>query len=341
MSPGTRGSEWITFQRCMAILQRLQRGPASAEELIQAVLEIAGTEAYPPGEVARKAAFKHDREKLRNVLKANFFYDPAESVYTLQDPGPFGYLQLSGEALAAVRTLSEAFAGEVGKQARVRALLDELLNRLPPGDRRRLENQLSSLDLDLQQEVDSEPLSQTVWEKVNRAVSQHRKLAFNYLSPRQEDRLARYHEVAPYKLRYREGHWYLYADDLLMRNPHGVEWRESGYKNFRLHYIQDDERLEVLPGILSGVQRRPPRLLVHYRLAPELGRGMISRHFEDMEIERLADGSAEVRGYTDDVWEAARRLLGYGEGCVVLGGEELRREMENRVQQMARNYGLV
>jgi predicted DNA-binding transcriptional regulator YafY len=72
---------------------------------------------------------------------------------------------------------------------------------------------------------------------------------------------------------------------------------------------------------------------------PEIGRGEISHHFAETHITRLPDGQAEVHGVSEDVWEAARLLLGYGEGCIVLGGEELLKEMRRRVEGMARNYG--
>jgi hypothetical protein len=79
--------------------------------------------------------------------------------------------------------------------------------------------------------------------------------------------------------------------------------------------------------------------LVHYLLKPEIGRGEISHHFIDTQIIHHDDGSAEVCGFTEDVWEAGRLLLSYGEGCVVLGGEDVLREVRRRVQGMAKNYG--
>ena len=84
--------------------------------------------------------------------------------------------------------------------------------------------------------------------------------------------------------------------------------------------------------------RRPPRRFVHYLLKPRVGRGDISRYFEDMEVERQTDGSAVVKAFTDDAWDAVRTLLGYGESCVVLGGDEVLSLMHRRVRGMAENY---
>jgi len=87
--------------------------------------------------------------------------------------------------------------------------------------------------------------------------------------------------------------------------------------------------------------RCPPRVFVHYLLKPAVGRGDISRHFEEMTVERRPDGSAMVKGFCDDAWDAARTLLGYGENCIVLGGDEVLRLMRRRVRGMAENYGFA
>jgi predicted DNA-binding transcriptional regulator YafY len=178
-------------------------------------------------------------------------------------------------------------------------------------------------------------------ETVQRAVKARRKLAFNYISPEHPDGQPRYHVVAPHRLRWRQGHLYLYAYDLLARGPGGEEWLDGGARRFRLSRILEDGHLAVLAEVLPPTQRRPPRYRVRYRLLGPLSRGSISRHFLDMAVTRLPDGSAEVNGFTEDVFEAARTLLGYGENCIVLGGEEVLARVERALRGMARNYGLV
>ena len=148
----------------------------------------------------------------------------------------------------------------------------------------------------------------------------------------------RYRVVAPLELRFRRGHWYLVCWELRWRSHLGSGDRPT-YRRFRLRYIADDDRLEVLPAKIAVAQRRRPRYLVHYLLKPAVGRGDISRHFEEMTVERQPDGSAVVRGFCDDEWEAVRTLLGYGESCVVLGGAEVLALMRRRVQELAENYG--
>jgi predicted DNA-binding transcriptional regulator YafY len=336
----TRGSQWQVLRRCLVILQRLGQGPASAQQLMAAVVDALGGEAYPPEAAARRAAFKHDREHLRTQLGAIWSYDPLSKLYTLEDAGPYACLSLCSEDVQALALLARTFSGEIGEHAAIQDLLQRLAARLPVQDRRRLESVPALLQLDFQQGIDSSPPAERVWQTVQRATGEHRKLAFNYLSPQYDDCRPRYHEVAPYRVRFRSGHWYLRAFSLRRMEPDGQEQRPNSYRNFRMSYIQDDERLAVLPDVLPGTPRRSPRIWVHYRLLPPLGRGAISRHFDEMQITPLPDGSADVQGYTEDDWWAARLLLGYGENCLVLGGTEVLERVQQTVRGMARLYGL-
>ena len=330
---------WLALLRTLALLRRLQVGPASGAALIAAVQEMTAPDAYPPAPAARQAAFKHDRERLRGRMGVQFFHDPLTKKYVLTDAGPFGHLDLSAEGLRGLGVLGRDFGNGVGERACLRALLDELVARLSPEAKRRLESLPGTIALDVRQHADKGVISARVWDFVRRAAEAHRKLSFNHASPRYGAGQTVYYEVAPQKVQYQEGHWYLRAWRLLRRDAQGGEGREPVYLRFRLNYIVDDEHLRVWPTVFPKQYRTPPRFFVHYRLKPEIGRGEVSHHFAETQVTHLPDGSAEVKGLTEDVWEAARLLLGYGEGCIVLGGEELVEEMLRRVEGIARNYG--
>lgn len=336
-----KNSEWNAILRAWSILRRLMRTPASAGELMAAVEETVGVDAYPTAEKARLAAFKHDREKLRTRLQASFFYDPIMRVYRLEDPGPFGRLLISDQSLQALRLLTRSFSGSLGEKAQVNHLIEELAILLPLSDRRRLEQDDSIMVVDLKSHIDKGEISPRIWETLERAVNQQRKLSFQYQSPRYPMQQPVYHEIAPREIRYQEGHWYLRGWSLLRRTSDCEESRDSGYLRFRLTYILEDEFLRVWPSLTPTHYRQIPHYRVHYILLPPVGRGEISHHFPEMKIQRKEDGHTEILAVCEDIWEAARLLLGYGEACLVLGGEELRREMNRRVTQMARNYGLL
>jgi len=337
---GSRGSEWLSVRRSLAILHRLIRGPASSAELIAAVQQTVGPEAYPESASAARAAFKHDRDNLRHQLGADWRYDHSSGEYSLIDPGPFGWLELSPRGAGALRLLAQTFMGELGDLASVQELLDDLIGRLSPRDRLALESGSDPVELDFLQNIDAAPPRPRVQELVPRAVQSRRKLAFNYLSPQTSDELPRYHVVAPQRLRFRRGHWYLYAYCLTIREPDGTLLRDGTHRRFRLGRVQDDEHLAIFPGKAPPVPPAP-RFLVRYRLLGPLSRSPVSRHFEAMQVSPQPDGSLLVEGYTHDDWEAAQLLLSYGENCLVLGGVEVLERVTAAVRGMAKNYGIV
>ncbi len=327
MPRGNRESEWLVLSRCLAILSRLRQGAASGEDLMQAVeAELPG--AYPPSLSARREAFKRDRQKLREFLRVDLTY--ANGKYELKDLGPFFSVQLSPESLEAMMTLMVTFEGDVD-HAYVRHFLEEVARLLPPEQRISLENPDSIVSYDILQHVDPNHIPRRVWETVRRAKRTRRELEFNYLSPRYRDGQPRRFRVAPLRIKFQWGHFYLLGYVLSERVL------EDPYRRFRLGYIQDDEALRVLPNVIGRPFRRPPRYEVHYRLLEHLGRGAVSRHFDEMQITHLEDGSLEVRAVTDDLFAAERILLSYGQYCVVLGGPELVARIRRAIEGMHRN----
>ncbi|MGC8855812.1 MAG: helix-turn-helix transcriptional regulator [Anaerolineae bacterium] len=328
-----RGSEWQALLRTLAICKRLMAGPATGKEMIQSVLEQVGAEAYPSAPAARQAAFKRDRQRLRHLLGVE--WDFLDQKYILKNAGPYFSFSISPQALRALALLSVTFAGQSGAHTEITPLLDFLAQHLPEEQRRRLETLDSGITFEIFQQVDPNGIPRRVWEKVQRATQSKRELEFRYLSPRYTDGRPRCFRVAPLRMVYQWGHWYLFAYVLQREEMHLQSDEE--YSRFRLFYIQDDEVLKVLPSVIGRVYRQPPRYEVHYHLLPPLSRGVISQHFEEMRITPLENGRVEVRGVTDDLFEAERILLGYGQYCVVLGGPELKKRIEAAVRGMMEN----
>ena len=76
MSRGRRESQWLVIRRCLAIICRAQRGPASREELIQAVLLQEGPTAYGEAEgEARQSLFENDLGRIQHGLRADIYFD--------------------------------------------------------------------------------------------------------------------------------------------------------------------------------------------------------------------------------------------------------------------------
>ena len=136
----------------------------------------------------------------------------------------------------------------VGEQAGVRDLVQQIIGWLPPEARTRIEDASEQVSLDFEQDVDRSVIPPRVRETVERALNTHRKLAFHYLSPRRADHQPVYHELAPYQLRFQDGHWYLRGYDL--NNALGGE---ASFLRFRLSYILDDVRLRFIPTCVGNM----------------------------------------------------------------------------------------
>ncbi len=326
MTRGKRESEWRVLQRCLAILQRLRQGAADKGELIQAV-EAISPESYPASPTARQEAFKRDLHKLREFLNVEIRYTRGK--YELVNAGPFFSLTLSDQSLKAMMTLALTF-DERSDRANIREFLEEISTFLIPEQRISLKNPKSIINYNILQQIDPNHIPERVWKTVNRAIENQRELEFNYLSPRYENGPKRF-RIAPLRIEYQGGHFYLWGHTL------SSETAMEEYRRFRLGYIQDDEYLKVLPTIIKRLFRQPPRYEVHYRLLPPLSRGTISQHFAEMQTTPLEDGSVEIRAVTDDLLNAERILLSYGQYCVVLGGPELKRRIQEAVRRMAEN----
>jgi hypothetical protein len=332
-----RGSEWLSLKRCLAIVIRLQQGSVSPTDLVSFVIKTVGTGAYPSSSSAREKAFKRDRESLRKRLGVKFSYTASTKLYSLIEIGPLLRLYLPETSLRAISILSHSFNGHVGEHSEVQFFLEEVISRLSLDAQRKLDGSNSRVYIDLLKDVDPNHISKKVLRTAWKAVNGKRKFAFNYISPTYEDRQKRLQVVLPYRIQYQWGHWYLQAYRLSYRDLGNKEHADQKHLRYRLSYVQDDDGLRIYPNVMPAPPA-PPKYLVHFRLLPPLSRGVISERFEDMTITLLEDGSAEVKGYCENVWEAGRTLLIYGEFCVVLGGGEVRTWIKKTVKGMAENY---
>ena len=337
MTRGRKESPWLVLRRCLAIIQRAQRGPASRDELIQAVLNQEESDAY--GETEGKALYlrlEKDLARIRRNLLVDLYFDQQIGGYVIRDTWT-PLLDLPDEDLATIAWLEETFDHDSPQHDEVHALLGRLRFCLAPERRARIEHCRTALELDLGLR-DEDEIRPAVWDGLTRALVSRRRVELLYLSPQHEDGQPRRHVVEPYK-RYFDtarGHYYLRAYCRRIESPDGRS-DPCTYFTYRVGRILD---LTVLPHKLPPVPPRAPRYPVAYKLAPEIARLGITRHpqIEVQEVERREDGSVVVRGETDNVFWAVRSLLHYGPNCRVLAGPEVVREMRQTVKKMAETY---
>jgi predicted DNA-binding transcriptional regulator YafY len=328
---GKRISERAVLTRCLLLLNRLKQGAADKAALIDAVQRDL-PEAYPASPAAQRQAFKRDLQRLRRIFGVALTY--ANGQYALSEPGPLLSLSLSPEALEGMKTLSLPLEDQPD-YVNVLRFIEEVTRWLPADQQLLLSNSQVIVNLDILKQLDPDPIAPRVWESVRRAKAQRRLFQFNYLSARYEDNRPRRFRVAPAHIVYEWGHLYLLGYVLPQS---GSTIAAEEYRRFRISSIQDDDALQVLPTVMGRMPTsEPPRYEVRYRLLPPLGRGKVSRHFEEMEVVQREDGTAEVCGKTRDLFHAERVLLSYGQYCVVLGGPELLARMREAVEGMYRN----
>ncbi len=336
---GRRESHWLVTRRCLAIIRRAQRGPATRDELIQAMLEEERASGCREclNERALRLRLEKDLGRIRNELLVDLYFDRQVGGYVIRDAW-LPLLDLPDEDLATIAWLEQTFGHDSPKHDEVQALLGQLRLYLDPKRVAVIERARTALRMDLRQR-DEDKIRPAVWDGLTRAFVERRQVELLYLSPEYENGQPRRHVVEPYEPYYFDttrGHYYLRAYCRHVEGPDGDAYPHA-YLTYRLGRIL---KLTVLPQKLPPVPPSARRYPVEYELAANIARLGITRHpeIQVQEVEQREDGSVVVRGETDNIFWAVRTLLHYGPNCRVLGGPEMLREMRAIVQEMAKLY---
>lgn len=336
MAFGRRGSSHWATQRRLVLLVRLLRGPAGIEELLEAVRQALGPEAYAGSPVR---ALEYDLHCLREGWGIELTYRRSERRYCL-DALSLPLVDLPQEDLKTLAFLYHNFPLTAPHGNEVRAFLDRLMGLLPEERRRQVLRLRTIPELELDA-LDREEVSPDVWSAVEEAVVQRRQLAFSYRPARREaEEIPEHrHVVEPYEVELQDGHYYL--EGYCLRACVGSEERSSvGTLRYRLSRIVPGTAKVLSARIPPG--RRPAcTYTLRYRLGPEIARGGVTPRFPETQVTLLPDGSAEVTARTSNLWRARQILLRYGEHCCILEPEELVVMMQETVARMARRYGLL
>lgn len=337
MTRGPRESTWLVLSRCLAIIRRVQRGPATWRDLVQAVRQEVGEEAY--GAASGKALHRrveNDLARIRERLGVEIRYSRQEKgyvIYSLWTP----LLDLPDEDLRTIAWLGRIFNEESPYHEEIHAFLGRLILYLGPQRAPAVNRYRRGLEMDLRQR-DQDQVSPEIVFRLERAVAEKRWVEFDYLSPRHPNHVPRRHQVAPIRVYFdaSRGHYYLYGWCRSVSGPEGTQEHRE-YRYYRVGRIQC---LRVLPDLMPPVLPRGRSYPVIYELAPKIARMGVTRHPEItvQRVEQREDGSAIVRGETDNLFWAVQRLLQYGPLCRVLGGPELLAEMRRVVGEMSRLY---
>lgn len=335
---GTRESTWLVARRCLAIVRRVQRGPATREELVRAVLHQEGKDAYDGAEGdTLKSKLEKDLIRVRRRLRVDVFYDRQAGGYVIKDTW-LPLLELPDEDLATIAWLEQTFGPESPQHEEVHALLGRLRSYLDIDRRREIMRQREQVAVDLRRR-DEDEIPDAVTARLEDAMHRRVRVTFDYYAPGRPDEASRRHTVDPYERYFKRGHEYLRG---YCRSIEGPEGRHEPrvYYTYRLGRIAN---VQVLSQRLPPT--RPPvrTYEVVYELAPVIAKGGVSSHHAiDIDtVEHRDDGSAVVRGMTEDPFATVQALIRYRHNCKVIGGSAVVQRMEEAVRKMAEVYGVV
>lgn len=331
----------LPLLRSLAILRILQQGPADRESVIRQVRAELGEACYPPaGSTAERRHFEEDIKRLREL--GVIMPDARKSkLYRLQSYGAFSPVSLGEAELAALAFLTATFGPSTPNHAAVQSLLQTVRDWLPTAQQQQLATYRHQLQLDLRRRDDT-PIDPRVEALIQRAVAEKRLLRFPYLARNRRDEPARLHTVQPWGYFFDtwRGHFYLDAYWLTSDGPFG-RYKQERWQKFRPEAMLADG-MELLPDRRPPLPPKRPSFRLEYWLSPQIvSSGQVARHFENMQIhESDAQGWLRITATTDDLFRAPRLLLTYGPNCRVVGGAEVRREMEKLVHGLAEMYGV-
>ncbi|PZS00724.1 MAG: hypothetical protein DLM69_06120 [Candidatus Chloroheliales bacterium] len=297
----------VNNQRRLLILSLLHTRPHTEAELYAALVECGALAPETPNQrtmsSAQHAQFRRDLAAIR-AIGCEINCDHRTRIYTWRN-SPFS-LSLEPAHLSALTIVLDTFAeASIPHADDIRALFAHLLALLPAEQRKSVTSRRRAFTINLHELSSYSETDQQTAAQIEKAIAKGVRLNFTYHSPR--DGKLRQHEVEPLKLEYRGGHVYLYG------------WHIR--RNKELPYRLDN----IIPGsaqagnILAQHQRIGPQpVTIRYRLSVAIARNSVSQHFANQQVERHPDGSATVTAQTDDLFEARRILLSYGDGCVAL-----------------------
>ncbi len=330
----SRASTWAVVERCLALLVRLTRGPATTQDLLD-IVKSFGDGMENASRQSLLDRFEDDRDKLHRIFGCILQYNRADGTYRLVSMDQ-PLIDLPSDAMRGLAFLQTTFGEDTAPMSReVHALANVLLMLISETGREEVERVRGLIEVDLRQR-DEDKIPDEIWNVIQKACSRCQELEFEYLSPRHEEPVPRTHHVEPIRCSFDSvrAHYYLEAYCVEHRGPHGA-FPGNEIWHYRMGRILRPQLLsrKFVPGT-----RRPRTHELVYELTPRVARLGVTKHIPNSQVEKRPDGSAIVRAVSTDLFFDMQTLLHYGENCRVLGGAEALREVKRRIKEMYEQY---
>jgi predicted DNA-binding transcriptional regulator YafY len=313
MKPDTSSER--AFRRRLALLSLLHTRPRPYSELMAALdqQQLLDYDRFANTEVIaqqQKEQFRRDCKALR-AAGCKLKHNRPTDCYVWHN-SPFG-LGLSASQLAALALLRHTFTETtILHSAEVQDLLNHLTAQLPPEQRQILAALRQPFSINLRETTDYRQADPATVSEIEKAIRNGQQLEFRYIPPR--DGKERQHCIEPRPLVFEQGHVYL--------KGWSVTWDKE--MPFRLDKIVPGSA-RMLPTRIAAIRPAGVTYQLRYWLSPVIARQGVSQHFTDQQVECHPDGSATVTATlcSNELFEARRRLLSYGQHCRVLEPPEL------------------
>ena len=117
---GAAESSWYVARRCLAIINRLQQGAASKQELLTIIYRIENT-STPDARLAKR--FENDKSRLWDKLGVRIRYDKVLQGYVIAEWGR-PLLNLPDADIQTLSLISDTFQPESPHALEVHQLID-------------------------------------------------------------------------------------------------------------------------------------------------------------------------------------------------------------------------
>lgn len=281
-----------------------------------------------------------DIEALRSELGAPIEWDP--------ERGGYAYRRGGFLVPAAALTEHELFAMMIAEQALhqyegtplhgyLKAAFDKVLKHLP-GEAQGRHKQMAGLVRF--GGLPAASLDPGVWATLLAATQQHERVEVEYLKPGTKQATKRL--LDPLQLVVRDREWFLLAWSVESRAP--LTYYLPRIKSVR----RTTERFELPAGFqlerhwdgeFNALERSGPKRTVVLRFPPAHAHLADERPWaQAQKLHRHRDGSATVRFQTSALFEVRRAILRYGGVVEVVSPPELRHEVAEAAELLAKNH---
>jgi hypothetical protein len=311
------------------------RGRASTGELHNIIRDKVADDRHLTDKALQRL-FEEDKGRLKDWFNVDMQYSRSQGDYELIHIGR-PLIDLPDDAIRGLAFLEQTFSDDgVPMGVEVRIFLNTVVMLLPYERLKQVEKQRGLLEMELGVE-DTDNIHTKVWEAIKTSVSEHRRLEFDYVAPRNEDGYLRTHLVEPIRYFFDtvRKHYYLEFFWLTSSSPHkGTQDQNHKIGRFRLDRMSNPT---VLPSHFPATQRIPTKELI-YELAPIAARLGVTDHFPNIQVYPNEDGGAKVVVPSRDLFFDLRTLLHYGANCRVIGGDDALWQMRKLIKDMASVY---